>query len=76
MSRKLDAPGGYYLEVIYERHHRLSGGGFAELIKELQPGASSRKKVLVVRRPDGEHQVIECVSMKSRTDLRLTPFYA
>ena len=38
---------------------RLSGGGFAELIKELQPDGSYRNQVLVVCGPDGEREVIE-----------------
>ena len=38
---------------------RLSGGGFAELIKELQPGGSYRNQFLTVCGPDGGREVIE-----------------
>jgi hypothetical protein len=38
---------------------RLSGGGFAELIKELQPDGSHRNQFLTVSGPDGEREVIE-----------------
>ena len=37
---------------------RLSGGGFAELIKKLQNG-SYRNQFLAVCGPDGEREVIE-----------------
>ena len=38
---------------------RLSGGGFAELIKALQPGGTYRNQFLTVRGPGGEREVIE-----------------
>ena len=38
---------------------RLSGGGFAELIKELQPGGIYRNQFLTVCGPGGEREVIE-----------------
>jgi hypothetical protein len=38
---------------------RLSGGGFAELIKELQPDGSHRNQFLTVSGPEGEREVIE-----------------
>jgi hypothetical protein len=38
---------------------RLSGGGFAELIKELQPDGSYRNQFLTLCVPDGEREVIE-----------------
>ena len=38
---------------------RLSDGGFAELIKELQPGGSYRNQFLTVCGPDGERELIE-----------------
>jgi hypothetical protein len=38
---------------------RLSGGGFAELIKELQMDGSYRNQFLTVCGADGEREVIE-----------------
>ena len=38
---------------------RLSGGGFAELIKELQPDGSYRNQFLTACGPGGEREVIE-----------------
>ena len=38
---------------------RLSGGGFAELIKELQPDGSYRNQFLTLCGSDGEREVIE-----------------
>jgi hypothetical protein len=48
----------------YDSRHRLirtrlCGGGFAKLIKELQPDGSYRNQVLAVCGPGGEGGVIE-----------------
>jgi hypothetical protein len=37
---------------------RLSGGGFAELIKELHPDGSYRNQLLAVCGPDAEREVM------------------
>ena len=48
----------------YDRRHklirtRLSGGGFAELIKEMRPDGTDRNQFLTVCGPGGECEVIE-----------------
>jgi hypothetical protein len=48
----------------YDSRHKpirtlLSGGGFAELIKKLQPDGSHRNQFLAICGPDGEREVIE-----------------
>jgi hypothetical protein len=48
----------------YDSRHKLiktqlSGGGFAELIKELHPDGSYRNQVLAICGPDAKCEVIE-----------------
>jgi hypothetical protein len=55
---------GFGTICYYDRRHklirtRLSGGGFAELIKEVRPDGTDRNQFLTVCEPGGQREVIE-----------------